>query len=86
MQPNNDLYLFYDWHNTGKDSISPTKGGLVVNICEYTTFDYPSEFEDILIYDEADKRIIIGKVLPRKERNDKNSQHETRQLMELIRG
>ena len=83
MQPNYNLYAFYDWHNTGKDAISPTNGGCVVNICEYTIFDNQSEFEDTLIYDKDDKRIMVGKVLPRKARNDNNGQHKTRQLVQL---
>ena len=83
-QPNGDHYIFYNWYNTGKDPDSPTEGGHVVNIHDYTIIDNRFEFEDFMIYNKDDRNIIFGKVLPQKSRNDSHGQLKTRQLMNII--
>ena len=64
INPNDAVYLWKDWEDTGNVAVAPTDGSRIESIENYTIYDNQAEYEDIMIRDEEDGGIIVGKVSP----------------------
>ena len=51
MNPNDAVYLWKDWEDTGNVAVAPTEGSRIESITNYTIYDNQSEYDDIMIRD-----------------------------------
>ena len=84
MNPNDVVYLWKDWEDTGNVAVAPTEGSRIESIAIYTIYDNQSKNEDIVICDEDDGGMIVGKVSPRKASTPAKTQNKTRLLLKKI--
>ena len=84
MNPNDMVYLWKDWGNTGNVVVAPTESCRVESIENYTIYDNQDEYEDIMIRNEDDGGILVGKVSPRKASTLAKTQNKTRLLLKKI--
>ena len=84
MNPNDAVYLWKDWEDTGNVAVAPTEDSRIESIANYTIYDNQSEYEDIVIRDEDDGGIIVGKVSPCKASTPAKTQNKTQLLLKQI--
>ena len=73
MNPNDAVYLWKDWEDTGNVVVAPTEGCHIESIENCTIYDNQAEYEEITICDEDNGGTIVGKVSPRKASTPANT-------------
>ena len=78
------LYLFCDWECSDKEPAPPETDGPILDISDFDIYDNQSDLLDLFICDEESAMFVVGKLSPRKARDDSKMQGRTRALMNVV--
>ena len=78
------MYLYCDWEGSDKEPAPPEKDGTTLDISDFDIYDNESDLQDLFICDEQSAMFVVGKLSPRKARDDNKMQTCTRALMNVV--